>query len=318
MDIKVSILIPVYNTERFISKCIQTVIGQTYKNLEVVILDDATPDNSMTIIDSLIKNYNNHITLKIIHNEKNEGIAYSRNKLMDNATGDYILFVDSDDFLELNAIELLVNIARKTDADIVRCSYFENKKNHANIIHLEPWDNKTELLKKHICAWNSIEAMWQLLIRNRLIKNNHLYFAEGINASEDHLMMIKLYFYADKIADSSNPVYHYRVDNYQSATHINPKAFHNSMYKAMDNAIAFLKEKGVYDLYQEEVLTRTFLTKQTFLLNKNNRDLDFYVNIHPECNSYYRKFKYNYSQIILFKLAESRKLRLLKFLTRFI
>lgn len=315
MKPRVSILIPVYKAEKYISKCLQSVLGQTYNNLEIVIVDDASPDGSMAIAESLIQKDDHKFEIKILHNDKNQGIAKVRNMLLNHATGDYILFVDSDDYIEANAIESLVNIVAKTNCDIVRCSYFEVKGGKARIICQKPWNDKIDLLKQHIKAWDSTEAMWQLLIKRDLIEAHHIRFAEGINASEDHLMMIKIYFYANSIAESEEPVYYYRIDNEQSVTHINPKAFHDSMYKGMDNAINFLKDKGVYETYREEVLTRTFLTKQTFLLNKENRDIDLFVYTHPECNSYYRKFHYNRSQKILFRLAELNQRRLLKILT---
>ena len=322
MKPKVSILIPVYKAEKYISKCVQSVLGQIYDNIEMVIVDDASPDNSMAIVDNLIESNgltptgtDNGLSIKIIHNERNLGIAATRNKLMDNATGDYILFVDSDDYIEFDAVESLVGVAEKTGCDIVKCGYFEVKGNNVRTVSQKPWKDKTDLLKQHIKAWNSIEAMWQLLIKRSMIEKHQIRFAEGINASEDHLMMIKLYFYANSIADGEKPVYYYRIDNIQSVTHVNPKAFHDSMYKGMDNAIKFLKENGAYETYRDEVLTRTFLTKQTFLLNKENRDIDLYMDTHPECNSYYRKFNYNRKQRILFKLAESGQRRLLKFIT---
>lgn len=316
MNIKVSILIPVYKAEKYISKCLQSVLAQTYQNIEIIIVDDASPDNSIAIAESIIKQAHTKFGIKILHNKKNEGVAFTRNRLLDLATGDYLQFVDSDDFLEPDAIESLVDIANKTGSDLIRSDYYEFKDGQARVIRQKPWTDKTELLKKHICAWDSTEAMWQLLIRRSLVKDNHIRFASGINASEDHLMMIKLYYFANGITDVNMPSYYYRIDNEQSVTHINPKAFHDSMYKAMDDAITFLKAHGAYDTYRDEALTRTFLTKQTFLLNKANRDIDFFLDEHPECNSYYRKFNFSRSQKMLFKLAELRQRKLLKLLNR--
>ncbi len=315
MSIKVSILIPVYKAEKYIAECLQSVLGQTYQHLDIVIVDDASPDGSMAIVDSLVKEAANRFDIKIIHNNKNLGIAATRNILLDAATGDYILFVDSDDYIEADAVERLVGVAKKTNCDIVRCGYFEVKAEQVRSIQQKPWKDKIDLLKQHIKAWNSIEAMWQLLIRRSMMEKYSIRFAKGVNASEDHLMMIKLYFFANSIANLEKPVYYYRIDNAQSVTHVNPKAFHDSMYKGMDLAITFLKENGAYDTYRDELLTRTFLTKQTFLLNKENRDINLYLDTHPECNSYYRKFNYNQSQRILFHLAELKLRWLLKLIT---
>lgn len=318
MKPKVSILIPVYKAEKYISACLQSVLGQTYQNLEIIIVDDGSPDNSMAIVERLIRQADNRFDIIIHHNEKNEGVAFTRNKLIELAKGDYVQFIDSDDFIADNAIESLVKIVKDTNCDIVRSGYYEYVNGQAEAISLKTWRDKTELLRQYIGAWDSTEGMPFLFIRRSLLEEHQLRFAKGINASEDHLMTLKLIFFANQIADNPTPFYYYLRDNVQSITHVNPKAFHDSMYKGMDNAINFLKENGVYETYREEVLTRTFLTKQTFLLNKENRDIDLYINTHPECNSYYRKFHYNRSQKILFRLAELGQRRLLKLLTRFL
>ena len=124
MEPKVSILIPVYKAEKYISQCLESVLRQTYNNLEIIIVDDASPDNSIAIAESLIQKNENKFDIKILHNEKNKGIAETRNTLLDYATGDYILFVDSDDYIEIDAIDSLANIVNKADCDIVRCGYF--------------------------------------------------------------------------------------------------------------------------------------------------------------------------------------------------
>lgn len=318
MKPKVSILIPVYKAEKYISTCIKSVLGQTYQNLEIIIVDDGSPDNSMAIVERLIKQADNRFDIIIQHNEKNEGVAFTRNKLIELAKGDFVQFIDSDDFIAENAIDLLVKIIEETNSDIVRSGHYQYANGQPKAIYLKSWKDKTELLRQYIGAWDSTEGMPFLFIRRSLLKEHQLRFANGINAAEDHLMTLKLIFYANSIADNPTPFYYYQRDNVQSITHVNPKAFHDSMYKGMDNAINFLKENGVYETYREEVLTRTFLTKQTFLLNKENRDIDLYINTHPECNSYYRKFHYNRSQKILFRLAELGQRRLLKLLTRFL
>ncbi len=315
MNPKVSILIPVFKAEKYISKCLETVLGQSYQHLEIVIVDDASPDNSMAVVESKIKEVNCNFKIIIHRNKNNQGVAATRNTLLDLASGDYIQFVDSDDYIDSKAIESLVEIATKYDCDIVKSGYFDVKNNTIKEVHQKEWSNKTSLLKQHLSAWDSTEGMPFLFIRRILFEKHKIRFSKGINASEDHLMTLKLFFYANIIIDNPTPVYYYLRDNEQSITHVNPKAFHDSMYKAMDNAISFLKENGVYEIFREEALTRTFLTKQTFLLNKNNRDIDLYLNTHPECNSYYRKFKYSRQQVILFKLAEYNQRFLLKLLT---
>ena len=317
MNPKVSILIPVYKSEEYISKCIQTVFDQTYNNLEIVIVNDATPDNSMKIVEKLSKNQSERIAIKIIHHEHNKGIASTRNDLLSNATGDYIFFVDSDDYITTNAVESLVNIACRKKADIVRCSYFECKDGQEKIIHHQPFSSKDDLLRQHVSAWNSIEALWQLFIRRSIIEEHHLTFAKGINGPEDYLMSFKLFYYSNIIIENPIPVYYYRKDNSQSLTSTNKTAFLDSMCKAMDATIQFLKDNSLFENYKEEALTRMFLCKQSYLLNKDLRNISVYAKTHPECNSYYRKFNYNKKQVLLFKFAEKKQYFLLRVLAYF-
>lgn len=319
MNPKVSLLIPVFKSEKYIAECLQTVFEQTYNNIEIIIVNDATPDDSMYIVNKLSNYYSEKkFDIKIIHHDSNKGIAATRNTLLNNAKGDYVFFIDSDDFIVANAIELLVKNASNTNADIVRCSYYNYSNGTNTIIHHVPFIDKNDLLKQHISAWDSIEAMWQLFIRRNLFEKHQLRFADGINAAEDYLITLQLFYYADIITEIATPLYHYRADNEQSLTHTNKVAFRESMYKAMDEAINFLKENGVFDIFQEEVLTRTFLCKQSYLLNKTHRDINIYLNTHPECNSYYKNFNYSQTQNLLFKLAESRNTLLLKLFTLFL
>jgi glycosyltransferase involved in cell wall biosynthesis len=313
MSPKISLLIPVYKSEKYIEQCLRSVFGQTYKNIETVIVDDATPDNSMTIAKPLIKQALDYgLCIKIVHHESNKGIAATRNALLANATGDYVFFVDSDDYIADNAVETLVNAVSDSGADIVRCSYFELKDNETSVIHHKPFTNKEDLLRQHISAWDSIEALWQLLIRRSIIVDNQLSFVKGINGPEDYLMSMKLFYYANNMVEIRTPVYYYRKDNNQSLTSTNKTSFHDAMYRAMDETIKFLKEKGIFDKYKQEALQRMFLCKQGYLTNKNFRNIDKYINTYPESNSYYKNFAFTRKQRLLFFLAEKHCAMLLK------
>lgn len=113
--LKISVIVPIYNVEKYINKCVESILNQSYKNLEVILVDDGSPDNCGNICDDFSKQDARVITI----HKKNGGLSSARNVGIENATGDYLLFVDSDDFLDKNACELLVNLINKTNADIV-------------------------------------------------------------------------------------------------------------------------------------------------------------------------------------------------------
>ena len=110
-DIKVSILVPFFRVENYVGKCVESLFRQTYKNIEYVFVNDCTPDKSMEIINENIEKYGVRDKCKIIEHKTNKGISTSRNDCLDNATGDYILFIDSDDYIDLDMVESLVNAA---------------------------------------------------------------------------------------------------------------------------------------------------------------------------------------------------------------
>ena len=126
----VSIIVPVYNVEKFIEKCTITLMEQDYKNIEYIFVNDCTPDNSMQVLsDTLAKYPNRKDDIKIINNAQNSGSSITRKNGFDIANGEYILFIDSDDWVELDMVSSMLKKAKETDADIVCCDYFLNFKN---------------------------------------------------------------------------------------------------------------------------------------------------------------------------------------------
>ena len=115
----VTVVLPVYNVEQYLDRCINSVVNQTYKNLEIILVDDESPDNCPKMCDEWAKMDSR---IKVIH-KKNQGLGYARNTGIDNATGEYIYFVDSDDYIALDTIELAYKAAVENNADIVTFGY---------------------------------------------------------------------------------------------------------------------------------------------------------------------------------------------------
>lgn len=115
----VSIIIPVYNCEKYIGKCLESVLGQTYKNVEIIVIDDGSTDQSLEVINRTVQGNPN---VKVIHQE-NQGLSATRNKGLENATGDYIAFLDGDDYLGESYIERLIAVAEHNNSDLAICGY---------------------------------------------------------------------------------------------------------------------------------------------------------------------------------------------------
>ncbi len=313
---KVSILIPVYKAEKYIAQCLRSVFGQTYEDIEYVLVNDATPDGSMDVVRQVMQDYpQRQGQVVIVENERNSGIAYTRNVLLDTATGDYVYYVDSDDFIEPDTIETLVATAIENDADIVRCNYFEYVGGTSTPVIRSTEMDEDGYLGQCLRGKNGMNAMWLLLIRRQLFAEHNLSFVNGINGPEDIMLTVKLYYYTNKIAETAKPLYHYRLDNNQSITR--QAAFRNVFLVAVDHIVGFLKEKGIYEKYREQALQLMFTSKQHFLINKNIRDIDKYVNTFPESSHCYKAYHYNAKQRLLFMLAEHRCTTLLKIICKF-
>ncbi|ORM81431.1 hypothetical protein HA44_09005 [Mixta gaviniae] len=123
MERLVSILIPVYNCEKFIEKTLLSIIEQSYKNIEIVIVDDCSTDNTLQRVYNLRDRYP-QVRFVIQKNQPNLGVSATRNRLVDAASGDYIAFLDSDDYLESNMIEALVTTLESQQVDVSQCLYF--------------------------------------------------------------------------------------------------------------------------------------------------------------------------------------------------
>ena len=318
MTPKVSILIPVYKAEHFFAQCLHSVFNQTYENIEYVFVNDATPDSSMDILQQVVKTYpQRQKQVVIIENERNRGVAYTRNVLLNNASGDFIYYVDSDDFIEPDTIETLITTATVEKSDIVRCNYFEYYNGVSTPVLRNTEPDEDGLIGQCMRGKNKMNAMWLLLIRRQLFATHHLAFVNDINGPEDIMMTIKLFCSTNNVAETPKPLYHYRLDNSTSITH-NELSFRNHFLLAVEQIVAFLKEKGVYEKYYEQTLQLMFTSKQHFLINKKIRNIDKYINTFPESSHCYRQYNYSMKQQLLFFLAEHRMSNILKFINKLI
>lgn len=208
----VSILIPVYNTEEYLPKCLDSIVNQTYSNLQVVIIDDGSKDASLSIAQKYAKQYP---CIEVYHQE-NQGVASTRNNLLDKVKGDYVLFVDSDDWCELDMVDFLINKAIANNADIVTCSMVKNDEPFVSDIFLEEiWDQEKVVLEflRHKIFNGSL---WNKLIKTSLLHN--LRFHCGIFYGEDALFVWTLLQNIDKLLYTNKVLYHYRM-NTNSISH---------------------------------------------------------------------------------------------------
>lgn len=212
-EIKVSIIVPVYKVERYLDRCLNSLINQSLENIEIILVDDGSPDNCPQICDQYVKLYPH---IKVIHKE-NEGLGYARNSGLEIATGKYIAFVDGDDFVERSMFEKLYDTAIKKDADTVFCG-FNFYKNESEIVpHQEVestliFDNediKNKVLLNMIGAppkslndRNLFMSVWHSIYSSSIIKENNIQFC-----SERHIISEDIVFQIDYLTKSKRTIY---------------------------------------------------------------------------------------------------------------
>lgn len=255
MDSLISIIVPVYNTENYLEKCLYSLVNQTYKNIEIIIIDDGSPDNSMNIIQKFVLADNR---VKVI-TQKNQGLSGARNTGMNNANGDYIMFIDSDDWIEIDTCEKAINASEKYNADVVFWSYIKEfsdsqKDNYlfdkTEIIWSEKNINQLSrrmvgLVGDELANPQSIDNLvtaWGKLYKKSVIGDVR-FTDTKIIGTEDALFNIEVFLGINSAVYIPDLLSHYRKDNESSLTH-NYKKKLVSRWKEMYSRIKFLLDKN--------------------------------------------------------------------------
>ena len=247
MEQKVSVVVPVYNVEKYLSRCIDSLIGQSYSNIEILLVDDGSKDSSL----SICKKYEAMDPRVRVFHKDNEGLGLTRNYGIKRATGEYITFIDSDDYLTPNAIKVIVEKAIATDADVVIASHYY--KNKAQEVALEERlyceTEIKEILMVHMMGnnGNQLDALsytaWGKLYKKELFDKNNLTFpSERKLIWEDLAFSVNAYQLCKKVYVSHTPIYYYCF-NEGSLTHTykpNKLELVMVLYKYMNEKISQL------------------------------------------------------------------------------
>lgn len=239
MNYKVSIGVPVYGVEKYIERCARSLFEQTYENIEYVFIDDCTPDKSMEIVKKVLDDYPlRRESVRIIQHEHNKGLAGTRNTFIENATGEFVVHVDSDDWVDQTLIEQLVSKQIENDADIVSVNYIKVYKNYNLTINDTPSiDIKT--YRENVLLQKSKGHIWGRLIRKTLYSSNNISCEEGINMGEDFQVYAKLLFYAKKISFFTEYLYKYNCLNDGSYTNMYSKEKLRQDWRSFDSVKEF-------------------------------------------------------------------------------
>ena len=238
---KVSVIVPIYNVEKYLEKCINSLLSQTLEDIQIILVNDGSKDNS----GNIAKEYEKNNKDRVIYVEKeNGGLSDTRNYGLKYATGDFIAFLDSDDYIEKNAYEEMYNKAIEENADYVECDFIWEFPNKIRVDKQYPYKNKKEMLSfVRVVAWNK-------LIKRQLITDNNLEFPKGLRY-EDVEFTYKLIPFINKFAYVDKPFIHYVQREGSIANVQNERTA--EIFTVLDNVIEFYKKNNIYEEYRDEL-----------------------------------------------------------------
>lgn len=237
---KVSIIVPVYNVENYIGKCLDSLINQTLENIEIILVNDGSTDNSKEKIEKYLKDK------RIIYLEKeNGGLSDARNYGIPYAKGEYIGFVDSDDYVEKTMFEKMYNKAVEENADMVECDFLWEYPNKTKVDTGKIYEGKKEaILEARVVAWNKI-------IKRKILENTQIEFPKGLRY-EDVEFFYKLIPNLNKISFVKEPLVHYIQRNTSIANTQNERTA--EIFKVLENVINYYIKQNIFNEYKDELV----------------------------------------------------------------
>lgn len=246
MDDKVSIIIPVYGAEKSLKRCVESLCAGTYSNIEILLIDDCSPDNSLAVCKQLQETYTQ---VKVLCNEQNMGVSETRNRGLAEMTGTYLMFVDSDDWVEPDYVETFVNAYQQFGADMTVCGYINHDEVQNNATDYFGWkdvqgmelrplrSSLNDLLQERL-----LQQIWNKFFLASIIKDNALRFDPSIKMGEDFRFLLAYLgcVIGDKLLLINKPLYHYircsgtsAMSNFGTEKIDEPLKNYASMYRLM-------------------------------------------------------------------------------------
>ena len=297
---KVSVIIPVYNTYKYLGKCLDSLLGQTLQEIEIIVVDDESSD----IIEEVISKYNEKI---VYIKNPHRGIGYTRNTGVKKASGEYIAFVDSDDYIEIDMYEKYYNYAVNNDCDLVVGNYFQENKDSVTEIKVPYFNNNS--IKNDPSILTKIDyGPCNKMYKRELITKNKIKFEESLKY-EDMPFVSSALFYAKNIGHINKAYYHYVVRRGSETTSF--KSTNLDIIKVLD-----IYKNKFYEKYPQEIeyviVSKLLDYNIQQRNNPNNKEADLFINqTFAYINRYfsnYRKNKYFSKESLIKRIIKNNKI----------
>ena len=239
---KVSIIVPVYNVEQYLTKCLDSLVNQTLQDIEIIVVNDGSPDNSQRIIDKYVSHYPNKVISLM---KENGGLSDARNFALPYCKGEYIGFIDSDDYVDTSMYEKMYEQAKRSDADVVMCDYYIVYGEQRKLVKAQKYNSRKEMF------FNGLAAAWNKIYKKSVIDSYGIQFPKAVNF-EDTEFYCKLIPHVEKADYVGEPfVYYVQRSGSIANTISGPKTMH--MEKIWRNIVSYYQSNHFYDTYKEEL-----------------------------------------------------------------
>ena len=289
MQPKISIIIPVFNAEKTIGRCIDSILKQDYSSIEIFLINDGSKDNSGKICDEFAQK---HDRIQVFH-QKNQGVSHARNKGLDMCTGDYILFVDSDDYLEQHCLSQL--IAYPTADITYMSSNVHYPTGDITSYHLRPTYLTTQTaieeeilhLKVNPQGYVYFGYTWNKLFKASIIKEHNIRFIEGLNFYEDDAFTLEFFQYAQSLRTIPTCLYNYIINENGLTMASNSCEEFETFIDANIKNMQFIKHKELYNYELHRLFD--FLLQATRQAKRQNRKA-MYNHLIKKAHKFYLDF----------------------------
>ncbi|WMX35610.1 glycosyltransferase family 2 protein [Aeromonas caviae] len=280
---KVSVIVPVYNTELYVERAIISLMEQTLDDVQFIIIDDGSKDNSLNIIKQVITRYPARQGQVTLISRENRGVAATRAQGMELATGDYVIHLDSDDWAEFNWLEALYTKAIEDNADVVVCDYSMIFKESVKLVRQETKSSGVECIGQ-LLAGKLHGSTCNKLIRGSIVVKNAVKFNSETNYLEDYIFILKVFYYAKRVSRVDLSLLNYNKVNCNSITYEIDEFKAKNIRIAIEDIKYFLMDNGVYKDFERYFLRLCLTHKSEMICRLNSKSAKVYYDLYPVDN----------------------------------
>ena len=274
-----------YNVEKVMSRCVQSLFEQTLRDFEVIFVNDCSKDNTLDELSRQLKRYKREdIEVKIISHEQNSGVAIARNTGLDNAAGEYIYYVDADDYCDKDTLEVMYSKAKSEDFDVVGCEWmltFASNARHMVQPEVSTGCDAFEKMCYGVMRWN----LWLFMVKRSLYESEMFRFIPGANMGEDLMVIMKLLLNARKVSVIHRPLYHYIQTNSNAMTK-NFSAYRHQVSENVEEIERYLVQNRLAEKYSFHINQLKLNLKLPLIISDKKSDYELWQSWFPESNRF--------------------------------